>query len=575
MATQIQLRGDTAANWTAENPVLAQREIGIETDTDKIKIGDGSTLWENLPYFSSGGGGGITDYTYADLVTAIGGSTLTEGSLGRITDFETVHYFTDGTSVVTDVAQVDTITLSGDAGTAKIDVADGDQKTVTFVDTLENAASAFVTANDTYYASIGVILTSNVVDLIFTADVPGVGFTNAVITPATGTLDGVEEETQPNITGINVGANEPLIFMATSANTIDKRVYSALHPEDTIDYDWNSANWLNDVSFATQGEGGGIVPGFKGVITFRHDTLLDNSTGYDLREVKFRRWALNPDVYDSQVEYAAKAIVQNVAETIIYISLKGANSDNPLTDEDWWAEIVDMTSDIFLSWNSVSVCGINTDATNYVDVYTFGNTYYAVNCHIGIVYDETNLGWGLCSRLNNIIFSTGNNSYPVKDINIGTTSYWMSFYGDIYAVKIGNYSYSNIIGNGGNYLTTGNMFNSNVIGIYCAANFFSETVNNNYIGKSFNDNSCNTLFSSNVIGNSCSVNTFGEYFNSNVVKANFKNNFAISNISTIDFTDATHVYEAYSCTISKREDGTAVLTYIDNSLVQQIVLATA
>lgn len=46
----IQLRGDTAANWTAANPVLASRQPGYETDTGKIKIGNGATAWNALPY---------------------------------------------------------------------------------------------------------------------------------------------------------------------------------------------------------------------------------------------------------------------------------------------------------------------------------------------------------------------------------------------------------------------------------------------------------------------------------------------------------------------------------------------
>lgn len=53
MAVQLQLRNDTAANWTAENPTLAEGEIGIETDTNKIKIGTGLAAWTALPY--SGG----------------------------------------------------------------------------------------------------------------------------------------------------------------------------------------------------------------------------------------------------------------------------------------------------------------------------------------------------------------------------------------------------------------------------------------------------------------------------------------------------------------------------------------
>ena len=52
MAVQIQLRRDTASNWTSANPTLAAGEMAIETDTDKYKIGDGSTAWTSLSYSS-------------------------------------------------------------------------------------------------------------------------------------------------------------------------------------------------------------------------------------------------------------------------------------------------------------------------------------------------------------------------------------------------------------------------------------------------------------------------------------------------------------------------------------------
>jgi len=52
MAVQIQFRRDTAAAWTAANPVLASGELGLETDTSYYKIGNGSTAWTSLAYGS-------------------------------------------------------------------------------------------------------------------------------------------------------------------------------------------------------------------------------------------------------------------------------------------------------------------------------------------------------------------------------------------------------------------------------------------------------------------------------------------------------------------------------------------
>lgn len=45
-------RNDTAENWTTANPILLKGEIGIETDTNKLKIGDGTTAWADLAYFN-------------------------------------------------------------------------------------------------------------------------------------------------------------------------------------------------------------------------------------------------------------------------------------------------------------------------------------------------------------------------------------------------------------------------------------------------------------------------------------------------------------------------------------------
>jgi len=50
MSAQIKLRRDTAANWTSVNPILATGEPGLETDTLKLKYGDGVNRWNALSY---------------------------------------------------------------------------------------------------------------------------------------------------------------------------------------------------------------------------------------------------------------------------------------------------------------------------------------------------------------------------------------------------------------------------------------------------------------------------------------------------------------------------------------------
>lgn len=51
--SKIQLRNDTAANWTTSNPILLKGEMGVEIDTGKFKIGNGTTQWSGLAYITS------------------------------------------------------------------------------------------------------------------------------------------------------------------------------------------------------------------------------------------------------------------------------------------------------------------------------------------------------------------------------------------------------------------------------------------------------------------------------------------------------------------------------------------
>jgi len=54
MAFRIQLRRDTADNWTTENPILLEGEMGYETDSRITKIGNGTDQYNSLPVWSVG-----------------------------------------------------------------------------------------------------------------------------------------------------------------------------------------------------------------------------------------------------------------------------------------------------------------------------------------------------------------------------------------------------------------------------------------------------------------------------------------------------------------------------------------
>lgn len=74
VVTQIQVRRGTAAQWTSANPTLANGEWGYETDTNKAKIGNGSTAWNSLSYIITGAQGTVTSVTAG---TGLTGGTIT------------------------------------------------------------------------------------------------------------------------------------------------------------------------------------------------------------------------------------------------------------------------------------------------------------------------------------------------------------------------------------------------------------------------------------------------------------------------------------------------------------------
>ena len=74
VVTQIQVRRGTASQWTSTNPVLAAGELGFETDTNKLKIGNGSSAWNSLSYVATGATGTVTSVVAG---TGLSGGTIT------------------------------------------------------------------------------------------------------------------------------------------------------------------------------------------------------------------------------------------------------------------------------------------------------------------------------------------------------------------------------------------------------------------------------------------------------------------------------------------------------------------
>ena len=114
---RFQLRRDTAANWTSNNPTLAAGEAGFETDTNKLKIGDGTTAWTSLAYFA------VETQNIFNTIAVSGQSNVVADSP---TDTLTLVAGTNVT--ITTDATSDTITINASGGGA---LSDGDYGDIT------------------------------------------------------------------------------------------------------------------------------------------------------------------------------------------------------------------------------------------------------------------------------------------------------------------------------------------------------------------------------------------------------------------------------------------------------------
>jgi hypothetical protein len=112
MAIQVQFRRGTGAEWGTINPVLAAGELGLETDTNQIKVGDGFTAWNSLAYID------ITGSPSLDKVKFDTGSQTLEndGELAWNATLKSLSYRSNNVNI--NVGQQNVVYVKNTTGTA-------------------------------------------------------------------------------------------------------------------------------------------------------------------------------------------------------------------------------------------------------------------------------------------------------------------------------------------------------------------------------------------------------------------------------------------------------------------------
>ena len=283
MATLIQIRRDTQANWTTNNPVLALGELAYSTDQQKLKVGDGSSAWSALDYINalpseitaeiSAAIDGVIDAapgtldTLNELAAAINDdasfyTTITNSISSSIDALDTDAieegstnlYFTDARALSATSAAYDAAGSASAAESAANSYTDGEISTLdaslkTYADTAESDANSYADGLAVNYDPAG---------SASTAETNANTYTDGEITTLQGTLESYADQAEADaISTASADATTKANTAESNANTYTDGEISTLDTSlkayaDTAEADAiSSANSYTDTEIAS------------------------------------------------------------------------------------------------------------------------------------------------------------------------------------------------------------------------------------------------------------------------------------------------------------------------------------
>ena len=292
-------------------------------------------------------------------------------------------------------------------------------------------------------------------------------------------------------------ASEPLLVMATSANTLSPIAFSAAYPQDVIEYDVHAVSE-------------GVITGRTGYILRRTDTKASVSLPYDYRTMKWNRYqsADSSGLYTAGHE-GGPTPNSSAALFFTFTTTLGADcADNT-------AAVVRFEQASNPAPSNNVIAGNVSD----VDVGTgfYGNT-------IGDSFSFNTIGANFSSNTIGANFSSNTIGASFSGNTIGS-DFSNNAIGDSFSFNtIGDSLYLNTIGDSFSFNTIGDSFSFNTIGDSFSSNTIGDGFSNNNIGYGFSSNTIGDGLYSNTIGYGFSSNTIGYGFSSNTIGYGFSSN---------------------------------------------------
>ena len=100
MSTQIKFRRDSSTNWATVNPILGSGEPGLETDTGKVKIGDGSSSWSALSYVFNGFIASYSNTEVGQYLSVHSGNSKASNFNALTAVYSPAYYYSNGVAFV-------------------------------------------------------------------------------------------------------------------------------------------------------------------------------------------------------------------------------------------------------------------------------------------------------------------------------------------------------------------------------------------------------------------------------------------------------------------------------------------